>query len=326
MQAHPMPPSRSHPAPVSHGAAVFVIAITAAIWGLSFPMTRLVLNSRISVGALMSLRFTLAGAVMFAIIRGKRIPMVRRGLLDGLWLGLILAVIFWLQIDGMRFTTTAKSGFITGLYVLFTPLVAFAIGQRIKLTSALGAVIATLGLYLLVRPAGGFGSGGLSLLTEVNRGDWETLLCAFLCGVHIVLMGAFVRRTDAWLLAGTQVMVCGMVAVAMSAFLPGQYGFHAVMQALSRVTVIGPILYLALLSTVFAFWGQAVAQTRLGPAEAAVLFCIEPVTAAILSVFWLKEPMTASQAMGGALIVLAMIVSEALPYMFRAITVPDTRP
>ncbi|HLI63883.1 MAG TPA: DMT family transporter, partial [Terriglobales bacterium] len=94
----------------------------------------------------------------------------------------------------------------------------------------------------------------------------------------------------------------------------------------SRVTVIGPILYLALLSTVFAFWGQAVAQTRLGPAEAAVLFCIEPVTAAILSVFWLKEPMTASQAMGGALIVLAMIVSEALPYMFRAITVPDTRP
>ena len=321
-----MPTARSHPAPVSHGTAVFVIAITAAVWGLSFPMTRLVLNSGISVCGLMSLRFVLAGAVMFAIIRGKRIPMARRGLLDGFWLGLLLAMIFWLQTDGMRFTTTAKSGFITGLYVLFTPLVAVAIGQRIKPTSAMGAVIATFGLYLLVRPPGGFGGPGLSLLAEVNRGDLETLLCAVLCGVHIVLMGIFVRRTEAWLLAGTQVMVCGIVAVAMTAFLPGQNGLGDVRQALSHATVVGPILYLALLSTVFAFWGQAVAQTQLGPAEAAVLFCIEPVTAAILSVVWLKEPMTASQAMGGALIVLAMIVAEALPYMFRAITVPDTRP
>ena len=57
-----------------------------------------------------------------------------------------------------------------------------------------------------------------------------------------------------------------------------------------------------------------------------MLFCIEPVTAAILSVFWLKEPITAQQVLGGALIVVAMIVAEALPYMYRAITVPDTRP
>ena len=51
---------------------------------------------------------------------------MRRGVLDGMWLGLLLAVLFWSQTDGMRFTTTAKSGFITGLYVLFTPLIAAA--------------------------------------------------------------------------------------------------------------------------------------------------------------------------------------------------------
>ena len=73
------------------------------------------------------------------------------------------------------------------------------------------------------------------------------------------------------------------------------------------------MLYMALLSTVFAFWGQAVAQTKLGPTEAAVLFCIEPVLAATLSVLWLKESMTSIQILGGALIVLAMIVAEALP-------------
>jgi drug/metabolite transporter (DMT)-like permease len=57
-----------------------------------------------------------------------------------------------------------------------------------------------------------------------------------------------------------------------------------------------------------------------------VLFSLEPVVAAVLSVVWLKESMSPRQALGGALIVVAMIVAEALPYMFRAITVPDTRP
>jgi len=224
-----------------------------------------------------------------------------------------------LQTDGMRFTTTAKSGFITGLYVLFTPLVAVVVGQRVKLTSVLGAVIATYGLYLLVHLEGSWWSGW-------NRGDIEILLCAFLCGVHIVMMGAFTRKSDSWLLAGAQVVTCGAVSLILTPLLPLGGGSHNVAQSLSNWQTLGATLYLAVFSTVIAFWGQASAQTRLGPTESAVLFCLEPVIAAVLSVFWLKEPMSTRQVLGGALIVTAMIVAEALPYMFRAITVPDTRP
>ncbi len=306
-------------APISHVTAIVIIASVAAVWGLGFPMTRFALDGGISAAALMSVRFLLAGVLMLVILRARRVRIVRRGVLDGMWLGLLLAILFWSQTDGMRFTTTAKSGFITGLYVLFTPLIAVAAGQRIKLTSALGAVIATFGLYLLVHLRGAWWAGW-------NRGDLETLLCAVLCAVHIVLMGVFARRTDAWLLAGTQVFVAGILSAVVTTFLPAPYGYQHMAQALRQLTVLGPLLYLAMFSTVFAFWGQAMAQTQLGPAEAAVLFCIEPVTAALLSVFWLKEPMTAQQALGGTLIVVAMIVSEALPVMFRAITVPDTRP
>ena len=282
-------------------------------------MTRFALEGGISAGALMSVRFLIGGILMLLILRIKRVRIVRRGVLDGMWLGILLAVLFWSQTDGMRFTSTAKSGFITGLYVLFTPLIAAVAGQRIKLASAIGAVIATYGLYLLVHLPGAWWAGW-------NRGDLETLVCAILCGVHMVLMGVFARRTDAWLLAGTQIIVAGILSLVVTAFLPAPYGYQGAAQALSQPTVFGPLLYLAVFSTVFAFWGQAIAQTQLGPTEAAVLFCIEPVTAALLSVFWLKEPMTVQQAVGGALIVFAMIVSEALPYMFRAITVPDTRP
>lgn len=305
--------------PISHLSAVGIIASVSVIWGIGFPMTRFALNGGISAGALMSVRFLLGGALMLIILRARRVRLVRQGLIDGAWLGLFLAILFWAQTDGMRFTTTAKSGFITGLYVIFTPLIAVAVGQRVKLTTGIGAVIAAYGLYLLVHLQGAWWSGW-------NRGDLETLLCAILCGVHIVLMGAFARRTDPWLLAGTQVIVAGVLSAVVTAFLPGSYGFQHLAKNLFQPTVIGPLIYLAMFSTVFAFWGQATAQTRLGPAEAAVLFCIEPVSAALLSVFWLKEPMTSQQAFGGTLIVVAMIVSEALPYMFRAITVPDTRP
>ncbi len=310
---------QTHPVPVSHLTAVLLIASTAVVWGFGFPMTRIALNSGISVGALMGLRFILAGVVFAIVLRVKHICIGRRGVLDGVWLGLLLAVIFWSQTDGMRFTTTAKSGFITGLYVLFTPLIAFSIGQGIKLTTAIGTVIATFGLYLLVHLPGAWWAGW-------NRGDLETLLCAVLCAIHLILMGKFARRTDAWLLASSQVIVAGIISVVVTAFLPAPFGYQNVGAMLAKQTVVGPVIFLALGSTVFAFWGQSRAQTQLGPAEAAVLFCIEPVTAAILSVVWLKEPMSTQQAFGGLLIVVAMIVSEALPYMFREITVPDTRP
>lgn len=310
--------TRTQPA-ISHSTAVMAIASVAFIWGVGFPTMRIVLDSGLSVGAFISLRFTLAGVAMLVIIRIRRIAIVRRALLDGLWLGLLLSVIFWLQTDGLRFTTVAKSGFITGLYVLFTPLVAVLVGQQVKLASAVGAAIATCGLYLLVHLPGGFWSGW-------NRGDVETLLCAILCGFHIVMTGHYARRSDAWVLAGTQVLVTGLLTLAVAAFLPAPYGLQHIATVFIQPRVGIAMLYMALLSTVFAFWAQTVAQTRLGPTESAVLFCIEPVTAAVLSVVWLREPMTPRQATGGALIVLAMIVAEALPYMFRAITVPDTRP
>jgi len=313
---------------ISHRTAVLIIALTATIWGFGFPATRIALSSGMAVGVLMSMRFVVAGGLMAIIVHARDTPIRRRGVIDGIWLGIVLATLFWLQTDGMRFTTTAKSGFITGLYVLFTPLIAVTIGQRVKLTSLLGAVIATSGLYLLVQAPGmGWSSHALGgIFGKMNRGDVETLGCALLCAVHIVLMGNFTRKSDAWLLASAQVITCGIISAGIA--IASRIGVEPARAAggLTNWHAVLATLYLALFSTVFAFWAQATAQTRLGPTEAAILFSLEPIVAALLSVFWLKEPMSTRQALGGALIVFAMIVAEALPQMFRAITVPDTRP
>lgn len=323
-----MNPQPAQPSGISHRTAVLIIALAATIWGLGFPATRIALNGGLSVGVLMTMRFVVAGGMMAIIVRAKGIPVQRRGVIDGIWLGIVLAALFWLQTDGMRFTTTAKSGFITGLYVLFTPLIAVVAGQRVKLASFIGAVIATYGLYLLVQaPGGQWASHTLwGFFSELNRGDLETLGCALLCGVHIVMMGSFTRRSDSWLLASSQVITCGAIACVIALLASGNVESHNVVFSTGHWQALVATLYLAVFSTVFAFWAQATAQTKLGPTEAAILFSLEPVVAALLSVFWLKEPMTMRQALGGGLIVLAMVVAEALPYMFRAIMVPDTRP
>jgi len=305
-----------------------IIATAAIVWGGGFPATRIALSSGMSVGVLMAMRFVVAGVLMAIIVGAKRIPIRRRGVIDGIWLGVVLATLFWLQTDGMRFTTTSKSGFITGLYVLFTPLIAVTIGQRVKLTSLAGAVVATFGLYLLVQaPVGGGAANALGgVFGKMNRGDVETLVCALLCAVHIVLMGNFARKSEAWLLATSQVITCGAISVGIAIVGSVGAGSGQAAGGMTNSHAVLATMYLAVFSTVFAFWAQATSQTRLGPTEAAILFSLEPVVAALLSVFWLKEPMTARQAFGGGLIVVAMIVAEALPHVFRAITVPDTRP
>ena len=173
---------RANSSQISHGHAVLIIAITATIWGGGFPATRIALSGGMSVGVLMSMRFVIAGGLMAIIVHARNIPVRRQGVVDGIWLGVVLATLFWLQTDGMRFTTTAKSGFITGLYVLFTPLIAVAIGQRVKIHYAARRRHRDLRAVSAGASAGGWWAGW-------NRGDLETLGCAFLCAIHIVMMG-----------------------------------------------------------------------------------------------------------------------------------------
>ena len=246
-----MAQAQPHPVPVSHLTAVLLIASTAVVWGFGFPMTRFALNGGISVGALMSLRFLLAGIVFFIILRAKRIAIVRRGVLDGVWLGadsrrhlLVADRRHALHHDRevrlhhrtLRAVHAADRG-------CRRPAHQAHHGNRngdrdLRAVSA-GALC----------PA----DGGRAGIAAISRPCSARSSAPFTC----ILMGKFARRTDAWLLAGSQVIVAGIVSVVVTAFLPAPFGYQNVPQMLTKATVVGPIIYLALGSTVFAFWGQS---------------------------------------------------------------------
>ncbi|MDR0498350.1 MAG: DMT family transporter, partial [Holophagales bacterium] len=170
-------------------AVVLGMLCLAMIWGGTFAGMKFVLQAGVSVGALLAIRFMLGGICLAAIVLLLRKTFDRQSITDGLILGLILTAIFWLQVDGLRFTTTSKSGFITGLVVIFTPLVSLLLGERFRHSHGLGAMLAFVGLFLLVRdPSAPFGGW--------NRGDTETLICAVLCGFHIALTSRMSRRSS----------------------------------------------------------------------------------------------------------------------------------
>jgi len=147
-----MNPPHTYP----HWVAVATIASVAIFWlFVGFATMQMASRAGLSVGAVLSLRFVLAAIGMGVLLLVRREPLTRRAVLDGIFLGLLLVALFWLQTDGLRFTTTSKSGFITSLYVPFTPLLTIVLGDRVRLGHAMAALLATLGLFMLVHVPGG---------------------------------------------------------------------------------------------------------------------------------------------------------------------------
>ncbi|MBI1753978.1 MAG: DMT family transporter [Acidobacteria bacterium] len=307
-----MPKSRP-----SHLFAVCALAGISLVWAGGFPAAKYSLQAGLSVGALLSLRFAIGTAGLGLLMLLLKVPIRRRDAMDGLWLGLVLATLFWLQTDGLRFTTTSKSGFITGLYVIFTPMVALLFGDRLRPSHALGALVAAMGLALLVREPGSAWGGW-------NRGDSETLLAAVLCGFHIVMTSHFSRRSSGWVLAFMQVAVTGAASLLVTLCLPAPFGFQGAGAALAKGGTWVALVFMGLLATSLAFYVQSTYQARLGATESAIIFSSEPVwTAALAMSGWvpgIREHLSPVQLMGGGLILAATLVAELGPRLLRRLT------
>lgn len=289
-----------------HAIAVIVIAWVAIVFGCGFLATKTVLQGGLTVGASISVRFLLGTAALSLLLWFSKTRFDARSARDGAVLGCVLVTIFWLQTDGLRFTTTAKSGLITSLYVPFTPVLAFFLRERVKFSHGLAALMATLGMYLLVHEPGGVWSGW-------NRGDFETLLCAMLCTVHVTLTSRYSRRSDALVLAWMQVAITGGVSAIITSLLPSPNGFQGTLAALGRSDVQLALAFMVCFTTVFGFWGISKWQGYLSATEAAVVYSFEPLVAALVGVFWVGERFLALQMAGAGLILLAMLTAELLP-------------
>jgi drug/metabolite transporter (DMT)-like permease len=268
-----------------------LVGVTA-VWGSTFVLVRDAV-ARVPPFTFVAIRF-LAAAVLLAVIRPRSVGRGQPGLVRaGAVAGLALFAGYGFQTVGLQYTTASNAGFITGLSVVLTPLLAaLVLAQPPGRWPAAGAVLATAGLALL----------SLRRL-EVRRGDALVLGCAFAFAVHILLLGRFAPRHDSYGLAVVQLATAGLLA----------FGWAGAVGDL-EIPRSGQVWVALAITTVLASAGAFLVQTRaqqaVSPTRTALILTMEPVFAGLFGALLAGERLSARGWVGAGCILLGMVVAE----------------
>ncbi len=267
--------------------APWALLSVAAAWGFAFVVMKDAIQ-RQSVNNFLFTRFALAVLVMLLIrpqtVKHFNKDLLQRGSLAGIFLG--FGYIF--QTLGLERTGAAITGFITGLYVVLTPLLAWLVlKEKITRFVWLCIMVATVGLALLsVR---GF---------SVGIGEMLVLASALFFAAHIIALSKWSSGRDVYAMTVVQLTMCGLLAGIAS--IPGGYapppdsGVWAV------------VIFTAVFATAIAFIIQTWSQAHMSATKVAVILTMEVVFAAVFAIFFGGERLTLQSALGGILVVVAM--------------------
>ncbi|MCL2879129.1 MAG: DMT family transporter [Treponema sp.] len=333
--------------------ADILLLLTAGIWGFGFVAQR---SGMEYVGpfAYNGIRFILGSLSLVPLIlflrsknaaseknksSGGSAPAssIRTFLLYSLIAGSCLFLAVILQQFGIMFTTAGNAGFITGLYVIFTPIAGIFWGRKTGAATWIGSLLTLTGLYFLtaVSGSGAAGIGGTGG-SGVNPGDVIVMVSAVFWTFHVLIIDRLVQKIDPIVLSSGQFAVCGIYSLA-GAFLaephiaalagsldPGlvQHGmfawhpFPALLAGIHNGTLtissgaIIPILYGGLASVGIAYTLQAVAQRDAPPAHATIILCFEGAFAALGGVLLLGEKTGPRTLLGFAFMLIGMLVTQ----------------
>jgi drug/metabolite transporter (DMT)-like permease len=260
---------------------------TTAIWGSSFLVMKDSLE-RQDVNSFLASRFVLAALIMFAFkpksLTGLDKVFVKRAVFTG-----VLATGgFISQTFGLTQTTVSNTGFITGLYLVFTPLIAWLLlKHRITKAQWTAVAIATIGLYLIAY-------NGIS----VGIGEILVLISAILFAAQIVAIGELSDGKNSYALTLIQIIVAAVVFVVLT--LIGGY------QAPPDSSVWAAVIFTAVFATFFGFLIQVKAQAVMSATVAGVLLAMETPFALFFGLYFDNDPFTLRIMSGGTLVMLAM--------------------
>jgi len=265
-------------------AEAVLLGITA-IWGFTFPAMKVSLDY-ISPILFLAYRFGIASLLMLLIFRNKVLQ--NDTLKEGFILGITLFFGHGFQIVGLKYTTASNSAFITSLYVVFTPFIAyFILKDKLELRDFVSLIIAVIGLYLI---------SGASL--KFNRGDLLTVLCALSFAFQIVLVQKFGQKDylslSFWQIFWNFVFSFTYAGIVEGFIFPTNY-----------LPWLG-IFYTSLFATVIAFTLQIKYQKETKAHRAALIYSAEPIFGHISAFLTMREILSLKGYTGAALILAAI--------------------
>ncbi|MBU1249209.1 MAG: DMT family transporter [Proteobacteria bacterium] len=282
-----------------------LLLLTALIWGTAFVFQKTGMEHlgpygfngvRFILGSLALTPLTLLTLRKSAAAPYDNRPGPMTYLKGGLLAGCALFGGAALQQVGIVTTSAGNAGFITGLYVILTPMMGLFFRQRPGWGTWLGGVLAVIGLFFLCI------TGDLT----IAHGDLMVLFSAFFWAAHLLVIGWLAPKMNPIALAQAQFMVCGLLSL----------GTGLAIETISWEGILGArnsILYCGLMSTGVAYTLQVVAQREANPAHASIILSLEAVFAAVAGWLLLGELLGTQALFGCALMLTGMIISQLKP-------------
>ena len=268
----------------------------AAVWGLTFVMVQDAI-AVLPTLAFLAYRFIPAAALVAVVFREQLSHLSAAGWWAGIVMGLFLTAGYVSQTLGLEHTSASNAGFITGLFVVLTPVLgAVVLRERMTASAWVAAVVAALGLYLLSGTGGDFSA----------RGDGLVLLCALAFSAYILATSRAVVDHAVGALLAVQLAVCGTACLAAAA-LAGD------LEAPAGGAVWSALIVTSLVASALGFFVQTFAQRHAPPARTALILASEPAFAGLFG--WLigDEHLSAVAWLGALLILAAIVAIEVVP-------------
>ena len=269
--------------------APWALLSVSMAWGLSFVVMKDPIAKQ-SINSFLFTRFVVAVLAMLALQPSVLKKIDREILGKGFTAGLLLGSGFILQTLGLARAGAAVTGFITGLYVVATPVIA-ALVLKVKISRfTWGCVaLATIGLALLSLTG-----------WSIGIGEFFVLLCAVVFGAHIVALSRWSNGLDAYAMTVVQLATC--------ALLTGAISFGQGYEAPANLSGWLVIFYTAIICTAIAFVIQTWSQAHISATKVAVIMTMEVVFAALFAVIFGGETLTVKVLIGGAMVLAAMFM------------------
>jgi drug/metabolite transporter (DMT)-like permease len=275
------------------------LLVLTLLWGTTFTLVKGALAIG-SPGLFLAARFATAAAALGLVVLWRRDRVGEGFWRHGLLLGLAMLGGFVLQTLGLRLTTPARSAFITGLAVVVVPFVArFTLGRRVRWSAWGGVALAVAGLALLTRP---FEAGAAT--SAVRLGDLLTAGCAVAFALQIVFMSEWSHRHP---LAPFTLLQVAVVLGGALVMLPVE---GAWLDAARWPELAGVVAFTGLVMTALAFFVMNWAQRHTTAVRAALIYALEPVSAAVFSWWAIGEELGTGGWAGGLLVVAGVVAGE----------------
>jgi drug/metabolite transporter (DMT)-like permease len=295
-----------------------VLLLITLVWGTTFVLVQDAIST-LPPFLFLALRFSLASILLipFVWMRAGFRPeweLWRQNALPGFILGLFLFLGFAFQTFSLLYTTSGKSGFLTGMSVALVPVFSFLILKKpIHSAAVIGVLLACIGLYTLA----------FADFSEINRGDVLAFLCAVFFALQIVFTGKYSGGSSLFHLVAVQLLTVAVLSL-FSTLLFEPWRSHLRADKLLHPTVVTALGITSVFATVLAFIAQTHVQQFTTPTRVALIFTMEPVFAALADYAFQGVILSGRSFMGCLFILSGMLLSE-MDGLFRRLLKKRTK-